>query len=339
MASQGAGSTRKRKDSARTLGYRDEARLRMAYEFMEGGVFGASEIAGRHYQNVAPSSFHKTFKRDREKLEEQGIYLKESANGTAKYWSLDKERSLAKLDASGDEDARCVAVLLEAMADQVADEEGARLGQAAARIGRMSVDGIVPERQGRECDPDVFAAVTDAWRNRTRCQMLYQSLSDEVAKWRTMSVYGLFEISPQVYAVGLRELEGEEPAMRTYRLDRVKGVRTIGEKGTYSVPEGFDISDWRLLPFEIPVKGHEEEPYEATMLVPRASRETFREQARRRGWSHNRQGGTIEWHIEVKDTKGAASWAVEVGAIPIVPRRLVDAWKSLLEEARHHGSN
>lgn len=335
MASQGAGSTRKRKDSARTLGYRDEARMRMAYEFMEGGVFGASEIAKRHYQNVAPSSFHKTFKRDREKLEEQGIYLKETANGTAKYWSLDKERSLAKLDASGDEDARCVAVLLEAMADQVAGEEGARLGQAAARIGRMSVGGTALEGRARDCKPEVFAAVTDAWRNRTRCRMLYQSLTDEEPRWRTLSVYGLFEIGSQVYAVGLREREGASPEMRTLNLGRAHEVESVGEKGAYSVPDDFDISEWRLLPFEI----GSEEAYEATMYVPRAATGTFREQARRRGWSHRRQGGSIEWHVTVRNTEQAAMWAVEVGAIPTAPHALVDAWKSLLEEARHHDSN
>ena len=83
-----------------------------------------------------------------------------------------------------------------------------------------------------------------------------------------------------------------------------------------------------LLPFEIG-----DSRVRVSLYVPRAQTSAFERVVRRRGSIERRRGGSLVWNGLAANVQRAASWAVEVGAIPLEPRELVEAWERLLEPA------
>lgn len=316
------------KGKKRQLGHRDVLRTRLAAELISGRELGAEQLIAEHYHGISPSSFHKTFKRDRDALAAQGIHLTESTSGTAKRWRIDASLSLADLGSLSDEDALLLANLLEPLVRERMTSRPQELGQAVARLGRCA-PGMSAARDEPPCNRSVLAAVTSSLAARTPCELLYQSLSDPTPVWRLLRPYGLFELNEAIYVVGLREREGSEPAMRTLNLSRAHEVRPRTDLPSFEVPSSFSLGAYRLLPFEL----GPETAREAHFYVPRSVAPTFREEVGERGRAVPKQGGSMEWHAFIKDTPRAASWAVEVGAIPLEPRELVDAWTNLLEGA------
>lgn len=321
---------RKPSGGERRLDYRDESQLSLAQALLDGAELRKQSLCEGLYSDMSEGSFHKTFKRDRDALADQGIYVVERRDGTAKRWRLDRRRTLANLGAIADDDARALAVLLRAAASDPAYAAGGALGQAAARIGREL--GEPEQANSAPCSPETLAVVTDSLRRHLPCELIYRSLADEEPTRRLMRPYGLFELAGSTYLVGLRERGGTEPAVRTLNLGRVDSANLRPDLPGYSVPDGFSVEDYRLLPFEI----GDERPYRASFRVPREAFASFARAVRRRGELSRKRGGSADYLVHVRDTSVAAAWAVEVGAIPLAPRPLVSAWTGLLEEVDAH---
>lgn len=327
------GGSMRRNTKDRHLGHRDALRARLALDLVDGSALTAQQVRGRYYAGVSASSFHKTFKRDRDALAAEGIHLIEEPLGTAKIWKLDRKRSLARLSAIADEEARVAATLLRPLVDNGGTSDRSELGCAVARIGRTVDNALLPKTE-RSCSRQVLSAVAEGLKTRRPCELAYTAAGEQAPRTRTLLTYGIFELGGNVYAVGLRRREGTPDALRTLNLGRASQALVRSDQSRYDIPPDFDVNDYRLLPFEL----GDEEPTLAQIYISRSCAAAFKEQARKRGRQHSKQGGAIDWAIEVRNTQACASWCVEVGALPISPRPLVSAWEQLLKGGLENGS-
>ena len=313
------------RSGTKRLGHRDAQRMQLVLDLARGKRISTQDILGRYYQDVSPSSFPKTFKRDRDSLEAEGVYLAEETHGTSKTWTLDRKRTIADLSELDDDSARMLALIMQPLVTDPATADPSALGAAVARIGRDISPAI--KREAHVCDRAVMDAVHEAFQRRLPCELSYQALSDSRPTSRLIRVFGIFELASSIYVVGLRSREGQSDAMRTLNLARAKRATVREDFAPYEIPTDFDVTDYQLLPFEIgegpavPIKAY----------VPRTAGPTFKAAARKRGFAEAHRGGAIVWTIAARDMPGAASWLIEVGALPLGPDSLVEAWLSLTQ--------
>ena len=302
-------------------------------DLIREGSITAAAIRGRYYRDLSASSFHKTFKRDRDALETEGIHLVEKTQGVSKTWALDGSATFADVSAlcgdggTGQAEglARVVGTMLRPLTGNGTPEATA-LGHAIARMALSTCAGpSQPQLRPLACDPDVLQAVSDGIATRHPVRLAYQSLSDEAPEERVVRGWGTFQLNGSVYLVCERTRAGSTDAVRTYNLSRATAAVTLSDEPPYQIPRDFSVADWVLLPFEIG-----EDNVEASLYVPRAQAPAFARAVRRRGETERHRGGSMVWRGLVRDLGRAASWAVEMGAIPLGPAALVDDWKGLL---------
>lgn len=313
------------------LDHRDLKRTRLALAFLAGGTLRASEIGQRYYQGLAPASLHKTFKRDREELEGEGIFLKESTHGTSKSWALDSVRSTPKPpkdERSLEESSKILGVLMRPLVGDPETANHKTLGLAIARLSLSSGAGTgISAPATTDCDPEVLSRFAMALHERKPLEIEYEAATEQRASRRELRPYGLFSLGGSTYAVAMRKKPGEKDAVRTFNLSRVTRAEVLVDESSYEIPDGFSIEDWRLLPFEI----GSERPQDATFYVPRARVANLPGATRNRGTRECHKGGSVLWTCPMRNTGAAAKWAIENGLIPQSPDGLVRAWAAMLE--------
>lgn len=312
----------------RTLIQRDILRLRLALDFMSGATLTAQDIIGRYYSGVSPSSFHKTFKRDRDALAAEGVYLIESTHGTSKAWRLDRQRSCAQPDRQVDRLAQICALMLTPLLEDPEQPSRHELAHALARLGRTLGAGGGRSLQHGSCNEEVLSAVSKALANRQPCDIVYKSKADARPKTRHVLPYGVFMLGEDVYLVCLRSVKGKPDALRTLNLARATRATLAGAPGSYSIPADFSIGDHRLLPFEI----GDEDPQEVRLFAPTTRAAHLRDEVGARGAVIESERGGVEWTGTSRNLRLTASWCVKAGAIPLAPQGLVYLWTTCLEE-------
>lgn len=320
-----------------TLGHRDITQARLALAFLGSKSLDAKTIYRNYYEpTVTESSFHKTFKRDCEALEREGIHLIATANGTAKLWRLDRARtSSASFDQDMDDDARVYATLCRSLLDDPETADRRDLGFAIARLalGTGGGSGTTGPRPNLASDYPCLLDFARGLHERKPIMIKYKSLGDGRAVTRTLEVYGMFTLEDRVYAVALRRKEGAEPSIRTFFLGRVEEAQVLDDEPCYAIPRDFSVENYRKLPFQIPKPGCEEEPYAATFYFQRYVRSKLPASAESNGTVTRRQGGSAEFTCrDVCNTDEAARWCIANGAIPLSPQTLVDNWEEKLKE-------
>jgi proteasome accessory factor C len=81
--------------------------------------------------------------------------------------------------------------------------------------------------------------VTSA-RKRERTEIEYAAISRGTAEKRAIDPYGIVHHAGEWYVVGYCHKRGD---VRTFRIDRIAALRTIGEK--FQIPAGFDLEAYR----------------------------------------------------------------------------------------------
>lgn len=314
----------------KNLGHREFIRCRLAFDFLEAKQIPSEELARKYYGELSSESFHKTFKRDRDALEKEGIYLVEQKKGPAKLWSLDREKSLADVSSMSVLERRIIAILLRAAQSNPETTQTNALGASVARIGQISSSGsnqlpaLTPS-----CGKEILTTMAEALSSHTPVELVYNSLKDAAPVPRILYPYGMFSLGRALYVVGLRHIDGQRDAIHTYNLARAKAVTPLSNWSTYTVPISFKVSDYRLLPFEI---GDEDEQA-IEFHVDANALDDFTALARKRGELEVLKNGGAIWKGTTKDIGLAASWALEAGAVPVKPASLVAAWQQLIEGA------
>ena len=311
------------------LGHRDLKRTCLALDLMAGKRMSGATVNQRYYAELAEGSFHKTFKRDRKELESEGLHLEVESQGTAKEYWLSREKSLADVPESSEDEFKAVATMLRPLAESPSTPNREALGFAIPRIALSTCAGAGASAGAAcGCDPEILRAVAEGLKRRLPLRVLYKALADGEPAWRELRAYGLFTLMGQTYVVGSRSREGEGDAMRTYNLSRAEKVEIDEGAQTYQVPSDFNVSDWQLLPFEIGG-----DYVRATIYARHQQKDTLVAIAPKTGSLTVKQGGAAEWQGIVRNIPAAASWCVSEGFLPLSPPELVSAWQELLEEA------
>ena len=157
----------------------------------------------------------------------------------------------------------------------------------------------------------------------------YRDAKGTVSK-RDFAPYGTFPCRGRGYVVGdfLDEDEsGTVTKRRTLRLDRIESARETTREA--AVPDGFDIADYLLLPFQIGPT-----TCTARFFVPESRLEALSASCLRSGAVANGKKGA-EWTVDGSAVDDAASWAVAQAIRPLEPAELVESWKKCLKEACH----
>lgn len=314
-----------RAGAGRHLERRDMLRTHLLLDLAQGRRMTSADIKDRYYRDVADSSFHKTFKRDRDALAAEGAFLTAHSSGTAKSWSIDRTRSLASVSEESDAEARVASVILRALVTDPSTPDAGLLGQSIARLGRGSCEGMVSGR-ATTCDRDVLVAATQALQAHKPCALSYRALGEQATRRRVMRIYGIFELGGATYAVGLRSREGAQDAMRTLNLARAQAAEVLLDETSYAIPPDFDLDDYRLLPFEI----GGDASADLRLHAPKALAPALLGRVRRRGAASCADDGSVVWTGTTRNYERAASWAIEVGVIPLAPHEVVERWEGML---------
>ena len=311
------------------LGHRDLQRTCLALDLMAGKRVSGAAVREHYYAEVSASSLHKTFKRDLDELEAEGIHLEFERQGTAKEYWLDRESSLAQVPDGAESELKAVATMLRPLVESPSTPNRAALGFAIPRIALSTcADAGASTPASCGCDPEILRTVAEGLKKRLPMRILYKALADGKPTWRELRAYGLFTLMGQTYVVGLRSRAGADDAMRTYNLSRAEKVEINEAAGTYQVPADFNVSDWQLLPFEIG-----DDFALATIYARHQQKDALVSLAPKSGELTVKQGGAGEWRGVVRNVQAAASWCVSEGFLPLDPPELVSAWQELLEEA------
>lgn len=313
-----------------SLGHRDLIRCRLIAEFMPGLKIASFRLRDSFYSSTSESSFHKTFSRDRDALAQEGVYLEETSSGSSKYWALNPI-SLADTTAASETERRTVAILLKAAKSAPDLATPNSLSSSIARIGQSgSVDIQQSPMREPYCDQTILAALSEALHTRTPINLSYRRAGDARAHKCILYPYGMFSLGRSIYVVGLRTIKDGEDAVHTFSTERIHGAKLLTTESPYTIPEDFSLDSYRLLPFEIGA----ETAQDCSFLVEKDLLSTFETAVHGRGAFEKSKGNFVVWKCsELKNTPMAASWAIEVGAMPLSPASLVEQWKALNEGA------
>lgn len=290
-------------------------------------------------------SDRRKFRRDREALEAQGIFIAEvhpegAPENEASAWEIDRKRTDAAEESLRPGDAETlVAALDDYLGQPVAIPFRTALARVRARIAEATGlvaggNSIVPKGSTAAGDyadgePEPDPILETVWSARVLRRALPFTYRDAkgVSSRRTVEVYGLFTMQGQCYFVG-RDLELDD--IRTFRADRV--LRAGRPREGYEIPTGFDIGDYLFLPFDFA----EGEGVEASFSFPpeMGDAEIFAI-TRKRGSLCRDETGRAIWSVRVKSLDAAASFALagaSRGMRPLAPGRLIACWNELIEK-------
>ena len=291
---------------------------------------GTAAIYERFYAELGDANRRKTFSRDRELLASAGVLVRDAGwRDGEKAWEIDDDASFANAAELSPLEAIALDVACQPLLEDHGFTHGEALRHALAKIDRTFGD------------PDQAVRTSPAERSRASQIVLgcidrarvvnvtYRDAKGTVSR-RDFAPYGTFPCRGRGYVVGDFIEEGEDGATtrrRTLRLDRIESARETAQ--AVAVPEGFDIADYLLLPFQIGPT-----TCTARFFVPENRREALSASCLRSGTVANGKKGA-EWTVDVSDVDDAASWAVAQAIRPLEPAELVESWKKCLKEACH----
>lgn len=291
---------------------------------------GTAAIYERFYAELGDANRRKTFSRDRELLASAGVLVRDAGwRDGEKAWEIDADASFANAAELSPLEAIALDVACQPLLEDHGFTHGEALRHALAKIDRTFGD------------PDQAVRTSPAERSRASQIVLgcidrgrvvnvtYRDAKGTLSK-RDFAPYGTFPCRGRGYVVGDFIVEGEDGATarrRTLRLDRIESARETAQAA--AVPEGFDIADYLLLPFQIGPT-----TCTARFFVPENRREALSASCLRSGTVAIGKKGT-EWMVDVSDVDDAAGWAVAQAIRPLEPAELVESWKKCLKEACH----
>lgn len=282
------------------------------------------------------------FKRDRERLEEHGIVVREvRANGTAENeessWEIDRGRTHADRGTLSADDAGVVLAAIDETFELHADNpERWPLQRARLKLRELAgAHGETPVAGEAVAFSPTLQTVWAAFTERRPARFTYQDAKG-VEKDREVEVYGSFSQGNRSYIVGFdRDAHG----MRTFRTDRILRARHApAAAGTYRIPSQFDVEDYQFLPFDF----SDRQPVEAAFVFSgEVGKHELELLTRGRGTlvrnnSSDDAGKTWTWTVEVRDMRAAALFSLEhasLGMRPVSPEELLGHWRAAIEQS------
>ena len=288
------------------------------------------------YGAAGVESEKKKFQRDRKKLEDYGIHIREVKESGASEteesrWEIDRGRTHIDTAVITQNDAD---MLVHAV-DEYLKREIISFRSALLRIRAVAaaIDTDIEEGEdavGEQFDDQAQNVLDMVWTaccSHKSLPFCYRDSKGEESK-RTVSIYGIFNQANQCYFVGLDNLSN---SIRTFRTDRIVSVNR--PRGSYTVPDDFSLDSFQFLPFDL---GNEEETPVEFSFPAHAVEEEIKVLTLGRGMLKQQADGSLHWKITVKNLAAAASMALanaSLGMRPCAPASLVSLWNSMITEA------
>lgn len=267
------------------------------------------------------------FRRDREKLHERGIVIKEvrapGAQETEESaWTVDRDHTFA---AGGLITADDADILMDAIDQTLAvglSTFSTPLADIRSKIAYLTGETDEPEMPAHRSP--MVDAVWSAFAERCALRFLYQNGRGE-QRQRTVRIYGMFEREGISYFCGLDDASG---TVRTFRCDRI--VRAWKPSGFYTIPSDFNLNDQLFFEFDF----SDCDPIAATFsFAADTPADMVHALTRGRGSLDHAAEGWM-WTVGVRDLDAAASFCMEHsvdGMRPVAPDALKQAWNRLIE--------
>ena len=298
----------------------------------------SSQIHSKFYEWLdSDDSFVRAFARDREGLAACGLVLVGTVGaGGEKYWQVDAGRSYSQGATLGPADAALLALVCGPLLSDGAFPLSEDLGFALAKV-YDEFDGTAAMGGSMRDQSRVEKVLRGCLERRHAMRMDYVR-ADGSRVGGVVAPYGTFGFRDRLYVVA-QKLSGDgEPiadGMRTYRVERIKKATELASVG-FEVPQDFCVADWRRLPFQMGTT-----LFRGTFEAAPECEAEIRRQVGNAGtvFSPDEKKGQSLLLIEadVADATDAAAWAISVGARPVAPQELVDAWRAQLEGVIAHG--
>lgn len=267
------------------------------------------------------------FRRDRDKLLERGIVIKEVREAGAQEteesaWTVDRDHTFAAGGLITADDADLLMVAIDQALVSGSTAFATPLADIRSKIAYLTDRADVGDPMIRHSP--MADAVWSAFAERCALRFLYRNGRGE-QRMRTVCVYGIFEHEGIAYFCGL---DNTTNAVRTFRCDRI--VRAWRPSGSYAIPDDFNLSDYLFFEFDFA----DREPVAATFsFEPESPSDLVF------GLTHgcgklDRTGEGWRWTVGIRDIDAAATFCMEHsmdGMRPVSPNALKQAWNNLIE--------
>lgn len=277
-------------------------------------------------------SDERKFRRDRETLEQLGIYIVEykhegSAENIESLWVLDRDATFAAGGLISDDDSY---LLINAI-DTELKRPGSPLHVPLTGVRDKIIQIVNAAADNTEVEiSQVEEAAWSAFALHKALVFSYVDGKGSESK-RSVCIYGMFENNGCSYLTGLDSLSDQ---LRTFKLSRITSINGIGK--AYTPPRDFRVDDYRFLPFDF---GGENTSVSFSFPVGIDHNELLNLVHNRGELSKSDDGW--RWDIEVSDVEAAADFALShasMGMRPLGPRQLLDSWNTAINEAvKNHG--
>lgn len=297
-------------------------------------IVGDSDIG---YGSSQRDSEIRKFHRDRRALQEQGVFICPVKSGSdsmtqEERWAIDRDKTFI---SGGLLTADDVHVLTDAIDEYLSSSNSPLSGPLVEARNQAVLALSSRGLPGAQCGPALkppslnptAGAVWAAYSTRRKLPFLYLDAKGTSAR-HVVAVWGIFSQDGYSYFVGWDDLRGQ---VRTFRTDRIE--RVWSPKGSYVIPDGFDVRDYLYLPFDFA----DSEPVPARFrLSPLLGEGEVRALTHNRGTISKSDDGRVTWTVEVRDLDAAAALALEHardGMRPEAPIELIRRWRKLIQKA------
>lgn len=277
------------------------------------------------------------FKRDRNRLAEAGIIIREvkpkgSSEREESFWEIDRSQTHAQAGVLEREDAEALLAAIDEHFSLQADDplrwplQRARVKLLELVQNAESSCSNVPQKENT-----ALRHVWSAYLRKRVAQFTYQP-KDSEARERKVEIYSIFAQGNHSYLVG-RCLDSNK--IHTFRTDRIVSARKSPNSGKgYHVPRDFSPSSFHFLPFDFSSSN----PMAAQFSFPAScSEHELALLTHKRGKLKLSSDETRWlWDIDVRNLREAAAFALSHtrrGMCIESPRTLIDLAQELKEQA------
>ena len=325
--------------SSRTASERPEFRRPPATLFLRQQAPHHLQIVDQVYNNptnlelgkkeLSLDSARKSLKRDIDALKATGLII-ETAGKTDeghRLWTVNRDLSFTQGVALSEVDAVFLDIALLPLLNDPGFPERDELRLALAKIDRLFDAAVDALTASSVRDPEVLVTVREALNTRTALDIAYTS-RDGSSRHRRVAPLAFFDLRSKLYVVCApvdNDGNVDAGAAHTYRIDRIESAKRVGSI-CYEMPDGFDVSAFKKLPFQIG-----DEAVACTFFIPEELGAALSPTIFGKGSLSPASGGS-NWEVEAACVYDAAAWAIANGIRPLAPEGLVSAWRARLEE-------
>lgn len=301
------------------------------------------QMAERGFLGVAglqAESYERTFRRMREDLKENGIYLEEvKTAGQESAWRVDRQATYMQANPGFARPAMEIAMLLEAYisSQQQTPHPGSeayldRLRRAHDKLvlgagqTRSLLGSAVP---GDAAQAAGWETLMSGYVDRHGVSFAYRDARGAIST-RDVDVYGVFRHDGHTFFVAW---DHARSAIRVFRDDRIELASVKAAKRSFEVPSDFSTDTYQGLPFEYGAQD---------FLASFKAAPSDIKAAKHLCANHGSWIDETTWQVEAHDLLGAARWSARAlmaaGLSPTSPSELVDELAQGLERtAMLHG--